>query len=77
MDAKKMKLFVARNLLQEINARVMAHNQGGQRIVADELGFTASYLNDVLHGKRGISDELARRLGYRKLTVFVRDGKPE
>lgn len=42
-----------------------------QRKVAAELGISTAFLNDVLHGRRSISDSLAERLGWKRMTVFL------
>jgi hypothetical protein len=34
------------------------------------LNITPQYLNDILHGRRDISEQVADRLGYRRLVVF-------
>lgn len=43
-----------------------------QTVVAKELGISRAFLNQVLHGKRGMSDTLAARLGWERATVFVK-----
>ena len=43
---------------------------GGQRALAKLLKFTPAYINDVLHGRRAISDEFASRLGYKRTVIF-------
>lgn len=37
---------------------------GSYRKVAAELGFTAAYLHDILAGRRAISENLGKRLGF-------------
>jgi transcriptional regulator with XRE-family HTH domain len=41
-----------------------------QKKVARHLNITPQYLNDILHGRRDISEQVADRLGYRRLVVF-------
>jgi hypothetical protein len=58
----------------------MVEKARSQRAVAEALGISDSYLNDVLQGKRSVGAALVRRLGYGKVTVFVapdggRDGE--
>lgn len=49
---------------------------GTQTALAAELKISTPYLGDILQGRRPIS-ALASRLGYKPLTVFVReDGQP-
>ena len=43
---------------------------GSQHRIAQSLNITDSYLSDVLHGKRSISESLARKIGYIKHSVF-------
>lgn len=43
-----------------------------QRDAAVRFRVSTSFLSDVLNGRRGISDELAQRLGYERKIVFVK-----
>lgn len=43
-----------------------------QKGLAQHLGISTSYLNDVLKRRRTISAELAEKLGYQKLEIFMR-----
>lgn len=45
--------------------------QKTQRVVATELGVSAQYINDLVHGKRAIGDEIAAKLGYERRVIFV------
>jgi len=45
---------------------------GSQKIVAIELGISQGYLGDLLHGHRDFSVTIARRMGFERVTVFVR-----
>ncbi len=47
-----------------------------QAAAAKELGFTPQFINDVLNGRRGMTDNLADSLGFRRVTFFVKK-KPE
>lgn len=44
-----------------------------QREVAKELGISYQYLNDILQGRRNISDNIAKRLGYTRITTIYED----
>jgi len=44
-----------------------------QREVAKELGISYQYLNDILQGRRNISDNIAKRLGYTRITIIYED----
>lgn len=47
-----------------------------QKGLAQHLGISTSYLNDVLSRRRPISAELADKLGYQKLEIFMRKPWP-
>lgn len=58
----------ARELLSQ-----MVDEKGSQSAVAKWLGVSDAYLSDILNGNRGVSDDIARKLGYRKVVVYVRE----
>lgn len=43
-----------------------------QKQLAKRLEITPQYLCDVLKKRRGISSQLALKLGYQKLEIFIR-----
>lgn len=43
-----------------------------QSMVAKELGISSPFLSDMLRGKRDVSENIARKLGYRKIVTFVK-----
>jgi len=43
-----------------------------QKVVAAELGISPQYLSDILKGRREISTEVARRLGFERVVTYVR-----
>lgn len=43
---------------------------GTQRAFAQELGISLAYLNDVLHERRPVSANLARKLGLIRETIY-------
>lgn len=47
---------------------------GSQKKVADEIGISAGFLNDILQGRAPVTDQVARYLGYKKVKGFVKDG---
>ena len=55
-------------LIPFILAQVEAH--GSQRAYALHLGVSQAYLSDVINGRRHISEEMAAKLGFTKVTVF-------
>ena len=46
-------------------------NHGSWFTVAEKLGISASYLSDVVRGRREISAKLAQKLGFVKKCEFV------
>lgn len=44
---------------------------GSQQAAARSLRISPQYLCDVLKGRREISAELARRLGYKRVVVYL------
>ncbi len=46
---------------------------GNQKKFAEKYGFSASYINDVLNGRRAISDRLASVVGFKRNIVFQAD----
>jgi plasmid maintenance system antidote protein VapI len=49
----------------------MVAEHGSQKVVANIMGVSKGYLNDVLMGRRPVSEHMAERLGWRKFVVFV------
>ena len=43
---------------------------GNQSAVAKDLGIPRQHISDLLNGKRGISESVAKALGFKRLTVF-------
>ena len=61
------------DLLDLLTERAEFH---GQRWVATELGYSsASTVNGVLHGTRGISAEMAKKMGWERMVIYVRRDK--
>lgn len=58
------------DILDELTDRVRDESQ---RAVASALGFSTAFLNDVLRGRRSISDHLAERMGWERVTVFIKE----
>jgi plasmid maintenance system antidote protein VapI len=44
---------------------------GSQKAVAEKLGFTPSFINDVLQGRREMTEALAAKLGFKRVVSFV------
>lgn len=49
----------------------MVNAAGSQRKVARSLGISDSYLSDIINERRDISDEVAKKLGYQKETIYA------
>ena len=62
-------LVIEHDLLDQLTDWV---RNDSQTAVARELGIKVPTLNPVLHGKRGVSGRLADRLGWERVTVFVK-----
>ena len=43
-----------------------------QAKLSEELGISSQYFNDILHGRRSISFEVAQTMGYEKRIVYVK-----
>jgi hypothetical protein len=54
------------------NLTDLVERSGTQTALARDLGISGVYLCDILHGRRGISEKLAGKMGWRKVTVYVR-----
>jgi hypothetical protein len=50
----------------------MIESKRTKKAVAVHLGISVPFLMDVLIGRRPISEGLARKMGWEKLTVFVK-----
>lgn len=51
--------------------RRMVKEAGTQKDAAAILRISPAYFNDAIRGKREISAELAERMGFEKVVVFV------
>lgn len=47
-------------------------DRSSQRQVADKLGISYTYLNDILHGRTDVSENVALKLGYQRRVIFER-----
>ena len=57
--------------------REMVAKWGSQKSVADHLQISNAYMSDILGGGRDVSDRVAKRLGYKKVVKYARDGSIE
>jgi len=58
----------AKTPLDVLRDRVAGH--GNKTALATELGIPRQHLYEILDGKRGISEAVARSLGFEKRVVF-------
>jgi plasmid maintenance system antidote protein VapI len=52
----------------------MAKKWDTQKELAEQLGISNAYMSDILAGIRPVSDGVARRLGYRRIVKYTREG---
>ena len=57
--------------------RQLVRKHGSQMGAARHLDISAAYLGEILKGTRAVSDQVARKLGYTKVTVFKKVGENE
>lgn len=63
------------DLLKEMRQR--AALKRGLTAMAEEYGFTVQFIWDIVNGKRGITQNLAERMGYRRIVEFERKSRRE
>lgn len=58
---------------QEVIARlrVEVKEAGSLRAFAGKHGITASYIHDILHGRRAVSDRIASAIGIRRVVTVT------
>lgn len=61
------------NAKKELEKRIA--KAGSQKAFADELAISASYLNDILQGKRSLTPAVLSKLGYVRVSVDVPGNK--
>ena len=57
-----MRYYTEGELLKILREKLQ--KRGDQAAIADRLGFSRQFLNDVVHGRRPVTDELAHSMGY-------------
>jgi len=72
--AKSKRYITDCPVLQELRNRLK--RSGSQLNLAAELGYSASYINDVLHEQRNMSSQLAYKLGFQLRWVKMTNDKP-
>ena len=69
-----MKTYTQADLLNDLRARCCKRSQ---LAVAIELDMSASFINDVLKGRRNMTTALATALGYEpQETFYIRAPRP-
>jgi plasmid maintenance system antidote protein VapI len=53
----------------------MVGKWGTQKELANQLGISNAYLNDIIHEKQAVSDAVARKLGYKRIVRFAKDAE--
>lgn len=71
MKLHQIALYEEDDLRQELESMVLQAHSAKQ--VADEMGISPSYLSDILAARRGISDMVAQRLGYKAERIYVKE----
>ncbi|WP_167346267.1 helix-turn-helix transcriptional regulator [Sphingopyxis macrogoltabida] len=74
--AEILRSLLESSLTAEEVLAELRSSEASQRDIAHRLGITPSYLSDVLNGRRDISDGLAARLGFERITTFRRAALP-
>jgi plasmid maintenance system antidote protein VapI len=60
------------NIIEE-----MVRTWGSQKAVADHLGISNAYMSDILAGARKVSNQVAGKLGYKRIVKYAKDGSIE
>jgi len=62
-----MRYYTKGEVLKALRERMDGKRGTTQKAVAERLGFSAQFINDVLGGRRDVTDALASSLGFHKL----------
>lgn len=68
------ELYTANQIALEIYALVFA--LGSQKKAAAKIGISPQYLNDIIHGRREVSPQVAEFFGYTRLCLFSKKEEP-
>lgn len=44
--------------------------QSSQKQVSADLGVSRAFLNDILHGRRSMTERIAAAMGYQRLVIY-------
>jgi hypothetical protein len=68
--------FSEADVRKDIKTRV---DSVGLRVTARRLNISSSYLSDIIHYRRGVSRQIAKKLGYVRevvtVVIFRKEGK--
>lgn len=67
-----MKKHTEGEVLNSLRDRLSTRQGTTQKEVAQKLGFSPQFLNDVLSGRRDLTERLADSLGFRYVSYYVR-----
>ena len=57
-------------VIDELKEQIRA--RGSQKAFADEIDLSPAYINDIIKGRRDLSDNVIEKLGFERITVFVK-----
>jgi len=67
---KKVKQITAEEARELVGELV--EELGSQSAAAERLGVSKTMVSDILSGARKVTDNIARKLGYSKVVVFIK-----
>ena len=71
-----MGLLTAAEMVERIKSQCASH-PGGQKGWAKDHGVSPQYVNDILHERREVSQNMARKLGFERHIIFAFGGSSE
>lgn len=54
-----------------VKVNALIHKHGTSKKAAEWLGVSPQYFSDIIKSRREISDTVAKKLGYTKISIFV------
>ena len=67
-----MRTYTDSEVLKYLRERFTPPRGLTQKEVARRLGFSPQFINDVVGGRRAVTDALAESLGFRRVSYFVK-----
>ena len=65
---RKLPRKTEADLLKELQA--ITDKRRGLTTAAERFGMTIQFISDVVYGRRGVSEKLAEKMGYRKIVEY-------